>query len=102
VKTAPVLVRVKKWDVSICVLAVLPDGSLAIDSQKRFRPCGSVEHDPHGNNNLPWEWSSGGASGRTRTKTEAISTMLSVNGFHEVPVEATIPDLLAGLTEGES
>jgi hypothetical protein len=106
VKTNPVLVRVRRWEVSVCPLAKLPDGSIAIDSEKRYRHLGSVEPsgriDDEGHHIRLWTWSDDRSKGEGRTKALAISNMLKANGFHEVPVEATIPDLLSGLTEGES
>lgn len=106
-KTAPVLVRVKHWDIAICPLAVLPGGSIAIDASKKYRDLGSVEKGAHTNEKgyyvTVWHWTDvRGAKGHASTKTEAVSDMLAANGFHEVPVEATMPDLLAGLEEGDT
>lgn len=104
--TVPVLVQVAGWRISICVLAMLPEGPALVE-KNHYRPIGEVKRsarvDKRGYTVTVWTWrDERGKDGIAPTKTAAISTMLKANGFHEVPVEATMPDLLAGLDEGDT
>jgi hypothetical protein len=105
VKTMPVLVQVNRWSVSICPVAVTASGP-ALDPNKNFRHLGTVAKgirtNEKGYRETVWDWADAKLHGIGRTKTEAISNMLAANGFHQVSVEATIPDLLAGLEEGDT
>lgn len=97
----PVLVQVSGWTVSICVLARTPDG-VALMAKNTYRPMGHVKRSArrgdHGFAITVWEWTDErGARGIGKTKADAIAKMLHHGGYVEVDINATIPDLLAGL-----